>query len=259
MSEPTKNEIISALTWTYDNQTESWNGLGVLKQPLTISYSLFSYLPTYYTTPSSSLDADRQAAKLLDEIIDQNSVSYLEFGQYFALQKIIDAWKQYANITFEKLNDNTPSAHIVIADASFKTDDYGITAIDRRVNSPALRPLSEAANNMWGDIWLNDTGPAGTINLTQIQPGQDGYETILHEFGHALGLKHPFEDGNELTSNDSQLYTIMSYTAYKEIPSGWYPSKPMLYDILAIQTLYGVNSITNIGNDSYTFTPFCLQ
>jgi serralysin len=27
-----------------------------------------------------------------------------------------------------------------------------------------------------------------------LAPGGQGYETLLHELGHALGLKHPFDD-----------------------------------------------------------------
>ncbi len=48
----------------------------------------------------------------------------------------------------------------------------------------------------------------------------------------------------------------MSYSAY----SGWsgsgvsyYPTSPMLYDIAAIQYLYGANTTYNTGNDTYTF------
>ncbi len=47
-------------------------------------------------------------------------------------------------------------------------------------------------------------------NLAQ---GGQGYETLLHELGHALGLKHPFEDSITLpASQDNTSNTLMSYT-----------------------------------------------
>lgn len=43
--------------------------------------------------------------------------------------------------------------------------------------------------------------------------GGDGYETLLHELGHALGLKHPFEDSITLpAAQDNTSNTLMSYT-----------------------------------------------
>jgi serralysin len=48
----------------------------------------------------------------------------------------------------------------------------------------------------------------------------------------------------------------MSYTK-ADIQWGgqqWLPSEPMLYDILAIQTLYGVNASYHALNDNYTFS-----
>lgn len=69
-------------------------------------------------------------------------------------------------------------------------------------------------------------------NLT---PGGDGYETLLHELGHALGLKHPFEDDIRLPSSlDNTSYTLMSYNRVGGAHSTFSP-----YDIAALNWLYG--------------------
>ena len=66
----------------------------------------------------------------------------------------------------------------------------------------------------------------------------------MHEIGHALGLEHPFEGTDRLpTALDFRNYTQMSYQK-KEAEAffnGDYliSSTPMVYDIAAIQYLYG--------------------
>ncbi|MFI3155048.1 MAG: M10 family metallopeptidase C-terminal domain-containing protein, partial [Methylococcaceae bacterium] len=85
--------------------------------------------------------------------------------------------------------------------------------------------------------------------------------TILHELGHALGLEHPVpynagDVGLFLTENANTKYSvIVKYDA--KFGGWWTPSKPMLYDILAIQTLYGVNTtdpvVNNTGDKAYKF------
>ena len=69
--------------------------------------------------------------------------------------------------------------------------------------------------------------------------------TILHELGHALGLKHPFEAPNPIPAAlDNYFYSIMSYTASPYSAHGnnyasFYPTTPMYYDLLALQGMYG--------------------
>lgn len=69
--------------------------------------------------------------------------------------------------------------------------------------------------------------------------GTQGYQTLLHELGHALGLKHPFESGgnpNDVLSaaEDNTSNTLMSYTHIGAPKSTFSP-----YDIAALNWLYG--------------------
>ncbi len=82
-----------------------------------------------------------------------------------------------------------------------------------------------------------------------------GFErgTIIHEMGHALGLKHPFEGRNLLSGEENGFrYTMMAYDSwYDELGQFVEPTTPQLYDIRAIQYLYGANTTYRSGNDDY--------
>lgn len=71
-----------------------------------------------------------------------------------------------------------------------------------------------------------------------LQPGGMGYQTLLHELGHALGLKHPFaENPGDIVlpeSEDKLVNTIMSYDDTGGPYSTFSP-----YDIAALNWLYG--------------------
>jgi serralysin len=85
----------------------------------------------------------------------------------------------------------------------------------------------------------------------------------MHEIGHALGLDHPFEGNIIPAGYDDVRYTIMSYTAPKGVfffngadPQGRFiVETPGVYDIAAVQDIYGANMTFHSGRDSYIFTP----
>lgn len=82
-------------------------------------------------------------------------------------------------------------------------------------------------------VYLDNAEWAGmNANLTA---GTQGYETLLHELGHAMGLKHSFDGTIRLpAATDNTAYTLMSYTH-----SGGVHSTFSEYDIAALKWLYG--------------------
>ncbi len=131
--------------------------------------------------------------------------------------------------------------------------------------------LSNSPNTAWayypgaeqgGDIWYGRQADFSNPTI-----GSYSYDTIIHELGHALGLKHSHEAGGvsnvAIPSNrDALEYTVMSYrshigaqtTGYTNEIWG-YPQTFMMLDILALQTLYGADYTTNNSDTTYTWNP----
>ncbi|GGH07693.1 hypothetical protein GCM10007036_02670 [Alsobacter metallidurans] len=109
-----------------------------------------------------------------------------------------------------------------------------------------------------GDVWFKQNWTAPP------QIGTFDYLAVMHEIGHALGLKHSFETSGSFGAMPSSLdgndFTIMSYQAFPGAGynvvnyPGSYAQTPMLYDIQALQSLYGANFNTNAGATTYRWS-----
>ena len=114
-------------------------------------------------------------------------------------------------------------------------------------------PSDFPGSGLAGDVHLNsDT----SIIDFSAGPGSFAYQVILHEIGHTLGLKHPFEDIYQLPfGKDNNTNTVMTYTDDPNPPisyDGSFAITPMAYDVRALQYLYGA-TYYNQGDTVYNF------
>ncbi|UOM35285.1 hypothetical protein [Acuticoccus sp. I52.16.1] len=87
--------------------------------------------------------------------------------------------------------------------------------------------VSAGSPNTSSQILMSDV-------MTDYTPGSWGFEILLHELGHTLGLKHPHEGGVQLdAATDNTSHTLMSYN--RDDPHDTYQS----LDVKALQHLYG--------------------
>lgn len=110
-----------------------------------------------------------------------------------------------------------------------------------------------------GDIWFNK------LDYRNPRVGDYAYHIAFHEVGHALGLKHGHETGHfgKLpAARDSLEFSIMTYRNYigghaqfASYAQDGAPQTFMMYDIAALQHMYGANFNYRAGDTTYKFDP----
>ena len=200
----------------------------------------------------SSADANRPSGTLGTWSADQRAAVTNSLANYAAV----------ANVTFDEATSEA-TANMVF----FQIQTTGSTLA-----------FAEIPNGQGGhggnrnQVWLQ-FGYNQTASWSQIQQGGDGYQTVLHEIGHSMGLAHPHDGGDQpdasnfpgvTNANDIGTFglnqgpfTAMSYNVgYNVQPNttqafGENASLGAL-DIAALQRMYGANTTYRTGNDSYT-------
>ena len=161
----------------------------------------------------------------------------------------------YTNLTF--VAAESPEA----ADATFRFAGYGqggSQAAFPTNNGPYSKQDAREA----GDQLLGTNGRPATMQFH----GTDQFNTIMHEMGHAFGLKHghdPDYNGALDPSRNDNEFSVMTYASYfgadtegaTEAHVGSAPQSYMMYDIAALQAYYGANFDKAGTAVNYTWDP----
>lgn len=251
------NALLAGTKW----QTKNSDGI------TEVTYSFMTKVPDYYPEVAS----------------ERTNFVAFDDTQKKAAHDALKLWETVANITFKY--DDKDEGEIRFGTGEFKvqkTDDKGKSVVDQD-NNPVLVVVESAhaffpGKTIGGDLWLNN---AFTPNNDQTL-GSYGFYTMLHEIGHTLGLKHPGPyDANKKKAlnkeekeeeekayskgilegiylpkdKDNWQYSLMSYNdsndGRKSYSSSVSPQTPLLYDIVAVQSLYGANTRANLGDNNY--------
>jgi hypothetical protein len=206
----------------------SWNL--TFHTPATITYSFLTQVPA-----EASPD-------------DAFGFKPLNSDQRQEVRETLAQWAVVANITFVELN-NDP------------TGDNGQIRIgtnNQKGNSGGYSQLP-----LWGIFRSHVFSYFDNSDSTNFNFGAGLYSnyTFTHELGHTIGLKHPGNySGAELPpflphDVDNTDYSIMSYNDGASYAiNGNFPASPMLYDIEAVQYIYGPNMQYHTRDDTYYFT-----
>ncbi len=170
------------------------------------------------------------AVKASDAALLDGPTRAFNAAQQAAVVTLLATVEQIAGIHFSATT-NADAADIRFAAANvvgaevtgFCSNAFSYTSLGNRVTAYSADATIYIDNAEWSSITNAPTAANG------------GHELLLHELGHALGLKHPFQGGITLpVGQDNTAYTLMSYTQVGGHHSSYSP-----YDIAALMWLYG--------------------
>jgi hypothetical protein len=239
---------------------------GVLGTGATVSYSF-----PWQSGSGASWDLGTRGKYSLVNEPFASSHYGLDTTQMAAASKALQAWTDVANIQFQKIDETSAT----VGDIRFAWTSAAQPGLWGWTYAPTAGAPSS------GDIWISTAGTGATDTVWSV--GSYNYQALMHEIGHALGLKHPGDHSNSDTGPylsdsdttaylDNQLYTLMSYIAppnnqFRDViynSNGVYqyttypvirPETPMVLDVAVMQYLYGANTTYHAGDDVYTFDP----
>jgi len=211
---------ISALVSDEGNGSYFKNLLGSTNA---FTYSFPSSLPSYDTS-------------------DEHATGYTE----------LNSGQKYNAITLLNTLENFIDVSVSLSLEHDRQNNIAIALNDQEGSSGyAFYP---SATSLGSDILLNNKSYNSTL-----APGTFGAFTITHELGHALGLKHPFDEpdaGGEIEKppylqgdEDHARWTMVAYNNTADEEKLEFSE----LDIAAFQYIYGVSTTARTGDDTYYY------
>ena len=196
---------------------------------------------------------------------DKNAFQAMDNDQQEGVESALSYLSSLVNVTFVKADANNK------ADIAFGTNEQTSSAgyalyPHANGNNPSVVMLDKIAN-----------GQATNTGAELKDTSSYGWYTLIHEVGHAMGLKHPgpYNAGGGSTPGpylpkpvDNRITSVMSYinapgsqklTVTKGVNSGYSyssngisPTTYQVLDIAALQYMYGANKNTTASDITLT-------
>ncbi len=216
------NDVLSLIG---SGQNYRWNLEAPVGTPVTVTYSFPLTQPDYPGDTTS-----------------RPGFQAIWGTQKAHIRQALDTWQNSSGIHFVEVPDAMGDIRFTMFDMTGLTNasgrqlsgygyypSYGIEFINGTSSQYARH------DGIGGDIFLNKNYYGGDANA--FMPGIRGHSIVLHEIGHALGFKHPFQGSPTIeAAHDNGAYTIMSYNRpHSTISLG-------TVDVEAVQYHYGTQS-----------------
>jgi serralysin len=243
------------------------------------TYTLSISAEEFSETPLDAIAGDYVAPSVINVYFVPGELSFEDFmGQQtsgawdtFEQQQAMlafDTFEAVANVSFNIVDDPL-EANFFMLESMDLSDYAGYAAFAG--GSMTLDGISYDLDG-W-NVFDNDYVD-GTWSERGLLQGGSGFDVIIHEMGHSLGLAHPHDRGfgssimpGVHTSFDlgdfnlnQGINTMMGYMDGWIAAPFWDPSKdqfigaeatPMAFDIAVLQEKYGANTNTNAGDTIY--------
>ena len=229
-------EYVSGLN---DNHEYSRLELSGLIKPLTVALTTIAAGPTYRwnlaqplgtaigLTYSFMTDSDAAASK-----------RPMSSSEKAAVRAALSLVSSFTGLTFTEVQEFNQSFGQIRLTVSQQSNTKGYTWL----------PETSNINGQAGDIYMDEE------SMLYLQPGGEGLQALLHELGHALGLRHPTNvDVNDHWAQvaadtfDSTQWSVMAKSTSSQ---GLSRIDFGALDISALRYTYGVK-LVNAGDSIY--------
>jgi len=233
-----KQYAIKALT---QSSLSRWNHDDPLGTPVTVTYAFAGEVLGYIASESNDVHRD-----------------FLDYERDAIIGALNDV-ASFTNITFVEVTD--------IGETDF------VIRISTSGSSATLAPTLAEGDTGYGTVSISEhlalryLNPERETNYIRYKPGDIDYKhdlsnavsTIYHEVGHVLGLSHPFSVGENTvpfpldTGDENKFNTVMAYNLGNITSETYQPTSFRVYDVIALQHLYGKNVEKNAGTTPYEY------
>lgn len=211
-----------------------------------------------YSFPDQSSDYEAGYEEAL------NGFASVSFKQMQAARYILEGGTSYSGGPRSTLMPVEGFTNASLVDAGFNGADIRVGRSNSGGDTAyAYLPSSHPYG---GDVWFGNTH-----DYSDPQVGNYEFATLIHELGHSLGLKHAHEAGGVSNialpaDRDSLEFSIMTYDSYV-LPEGQthpgyytnetygFPQTYMMYDIAALQSMYGADFGFRSTDTVYKWSP----